>query len=370
MAPSGHAVDFDDAASDMTTSSSDMLSSAPPRKPRAHSLLEPPCTPPSSLSPPSADSATNAAAALAPHRLPAVGTVGVASDANPRFRASDEDAHAIIPALCSPPPSGPLSRSPSDASTLTCNSSSGSESAPSPPPHPAQPHDDPTAFLAVYDGHGGAGVAHAAAASLHLRFAAALSAQPGPPSAADAFSVAYADLDAELRAARFFTTGATAVTTYVHATPRGGRVLTTANVGDARAVLCRAGEAVRLSTDHRAAEATERARIEAGGGFVCARRVNGVLEVSRALGDHCFKSAVISQPSVDETVLCDADEFLLLACDGLWDFVDEQRAVDIASDAVDAGASATAVADVLVKAALAAGSTDNITVLCTLFTDE
>ncbi len=59
--------------------------------------------------------------------------------------------------------------------------------------------------------------------------------------------------------------------------------------GDSRSVLCRGGEAVPLSQDHKPNMAGERARIEGAGGRVSIGRVNGDLAVSRALGDFPFK---------------------------------------------------------------------------------
>jgi len=53
------------------------------------------------------------------------------------------------------------------------------------------------------------------------------------------------------------------------------RVLYTANVGDARAVLCRAGKAVRLTYDHKGSDSQEAKRITDAGGFVMNNRVNG-----------------------------------------------------------------------------------------------
>ena len=41
-----------------------------------------------------------------------------------------------------------------------------------------------------------------------------------------------------------------------------------ANVGDCRAVLCRAGKAIRLSDDHKPNRRDEKARIERAGGHV------------------------------------------------------------------------------------------------------
>lgn len=61
-----------------------------------------------------------------------------------------------------------------------------------------------------------------------------------------------------------------------------------ANVGDCRAVLCRGGNAVVLTTDHTPSVPSEAARVEAAGGFVSRGRVNGILGVSRSFGDiHC-----------------------------------------------------------------------------------
>lgn len=95
------------------------------------------------------------------------------------------------------------------------------------------------------------------------------------------------------------------------------RVLYSANVGDARGVLCRAGKAVRLTYDHKGSDKQEAKRITDAGGFVMSGRVNGVLAVTRSLGDSSMKEFVVGAPYTTETELCDEDEFLILACDGV-----------------------------------------------------
>lgn len=95
------------------------------------------------------------------------------------------------------------------------------------------------------------------------------------------------------------------------------RVLYCANAGDARGVLCRNGKAVRLTYDHKGSDRQEAKRITDAGGFVLSGRVNGVLAVTRSLGDSSMKEFVVGAPYTTETELCDEDEFLILACDGV-----------------------------------------------------
>ena len=89
-------------------------------------------------------------------------------------------------------------------------------------------------------------------------------------------------MDADLRTAgqRAWACGSTLAALLVTR-----RSLTVANVGDSRAVLCRAGAALPLSRDHKPKVAAERQRILAAGGFIVDGRVNGDLSLSRALGD-------------------------------------------------------------------------------------
>lgn len=96
------------------------------------------------------------------------------------------------------------------------------------------------------------------------------------------------------------------------------RVLYTANVGDARIILCRQGKALRLSYDHKGSDENEGKRITNAGGLILNNRVNGVLAVTRALGDTYMKDLVTGHPYTTETVIQpDLDEFAIIACDGV-----------------------------------------------------
>ncbi|EAW13187.1 type 2C protein phosphatase PTC1 [Aspergillus clavatus NRRL 1] len=142
------------------------------------------------------------------------------------------------------------------------------------------------------------------------------------------------------------------------------RVLYTANVGDARIVLCRSGKALRLSYDHKGSDENEGKRIANAGGLILNNRVNGVLAVTRALGDTYLKDLVTGHPYTTETVIQpEQDEFIILACDGLWDVCSDQEAVDLIRNIQDAQEASK----ILVDHALARFSTDNLSCMVIRF---
>lgn len=61
------------------------------------------------------------------------------------------------------------------------------------------------------------------------------------------------------------------------------------NAGDSRTVLSKGKLAVDLSKDHKPDDVEERRRIYAASSFVEDSRVNGMLALSRALGDFEYK---------------------------------------------------------------------------------
>ena len=132
-----------------------------------------------------------------------------------------------------------------------------------------------------------------------------------------AISEASSNLTPQVQAAMSAPTTAAALPKLQESASRQ-RVLYTANVGDARIVLCRNGKALRLSYDHKGSDENEGKRITNAGGLILNNRVNGVLAVTRALGDTYMKDLVTGHPYTTETVIQpDIDEFLILACDGV-----------------------------------------------------
>ncbi|KAK1444210.1 PPM-type phosphatase-like domain containing protein [Babesia gibsoni] len=113
--------------------------------------------------------------------------------------------------------------------------------------------------------------------------------------------------------------------------------LLVANAGDSRAVLCRGGQAVALSHDHKPQLREEGERIRRAGGSVTNGRVDGNLNLSRSLGDLAFKrdtslppaeQRISAMPDVRICPLAPEDEFVVLACDGIWDCKNNQQVVD------------------------------------------
>eukprot|EP00928_Gymnodinium_smaydae_P013912 TRINITY_DN15044_c0_g2_i1.p1 TRINITY_DN15044_c0_g2~~TRINITY_DN15044_c0_g2_i1.p1 ORF type:complete len:383 (+),score=83.48 TRINITY_DN15044_c0_g2_i1:179-1327(+) len=218
---------------------------------------------------------------------------------------------------------------------------------------------DNTATFGVFDGHGGESVALFCQRHMPAEIAAG-PCNDLPASLVDAFH----HMDEMLRdpanlnelrslvhgvspqaAMRAWTmhpnyTGCTAIVCCVRHDS-----ITCANAGDSRAVLCRAGRAVDLSEDHKPNLPRERARIAKAGGFVEEQRigpwtqyrVNGNLNLSRSIGDLSYKrnrdlaaeeQMICATPDVRTFVRGEYDEFLILACDGVWDVLSSQEVVD------------------------------------------
>ena len=107
-------------------------------------------------------------------------------------------------------------------------------------------------------------------------------------------------------------------------------------------------------------------------GFVLKGRVMATLAVARALGDHQFKdpnlpwgkqmvSAVPDVTFIDRRNA--ADDFLIIACDGIFDVMNNESAVSFVRAALGTGASLKEVATRLIRFALKRGSTDNLSVI-------
>ncbi|OMJ65755.1 hypothetical protein SteCoe_37669 [Stentor coeruleus] len=116
-----------------------------------------------------------------------------------------------------------------------------------------------------------------------------------------------------------------------------------ANAGDSRCILSRDGRAVELSQDHKPDLPQERDRIIRAGGTVDDGRVMGNLNLSRSIGDLEYKKnnsipakdqMISAFPDVRIEELGARDEFLVLACDGVWDMLTSQECVNFVSQRI------------------------------------
>lgn len=252
----------------------------------------------------------------------------------------------------------------------------------------SDPLSPPTAYFAVFDGHGGTKISEYAATNLHAKIMAEpaygnkdirsqsiercffpinlFTLLPAKGDLVEAMRLGVLSLDAEMQTkftghlSRFSTKRAPSDFTEIEVEERSpfpppgnsvdvggstcivlmlrGNHAYCANCGDSRAVLSRQGVAEALSVDHKPTMASEWSRIVAAGGWVAANRVNGNLALSRALGDFVYKrnstltaeeQIVSAEPDVTQCELnvTGTDEFIVLGCDGIWDVMTNQEVI-------------------------------------------
>jgi len=238
-----------------------------------------------------------------------------------------------------------------------------------------------SAYFAIYDGHGGRQCVDYVTQTLHENLLQEL--HKAPSNVPDAFIKAFNTTDRNMQASGINTSGCTACCCLLQE-ENAFRAIYTAHLGDARAVICRGGLAVRLTSmsDHKATDPTEAKRVIEAGGTIFNERVNGMLAISRAFGDHQLKApalpndVVSNVPDITSTELTDQDMFVIVACDGLWDVVEDQESVNLVLEGIrelmallpNTGqdqlthrrSMAEVLARMLVEEALARGTSDNV----------
>lgn len=233
------------------------------------------------------------------------------------------------------------------------------------------PTDLTRAFYAVYDGHGGKNAADMAEAELHktiIQDPAFLS------SIEQAIKNGFEKTDKkilETATNEKWTNGTTAVICFII-----GTTLYVANTGDSEGVLAKKEDdnklsAILLTEKHKPTSTSERKRIEQAGGQVIFGRVLGSLAVSKSMGDIDFKfpynraeaDFVSAEPFIQKMELSPANPFMIIACDGLWDKLTYEDAVEFVKQQKAQGKDPTETAQLLVKHSLDLGSLDNVTAI-------
>eukprot|EP00929_Paragymnodinium_shiwhaense_P086698 TRINITY_DN4715_c0_g1_i1.p1 TRINITY_DN4715_c0_g1~~TRINITY_DN4715_c0_g1_i1.p1 ORF type:complete len:395 (-),score=59.77 TRINITY_DN4715_c0_g1_i1:504-1688(-) len=237
---------------------------------------------------------------------------------------------------------------------------------------------DNVAAFGVLDGHGGEQVARFCEARLPAVITtggqpSAPSKSPRTPSSPGTVDIgkhmndAFFTMDEMLRDSRYAeelkglccpsrpwkvqspaVTGATATVCCVK-----DDLLICANAGDSRAVLCRGGRTVPLSYDHCPSLEKESNRIFNAGGRIhetklrrgkSVYRINGDINVARAIGDLGYKQndklpvteqLLSAEPDIITLKRSPDDEFMIIACDGIWNMMESHEVVEFVRERLD-----------------------------------
>lgn len=149
------------------------------------------------------------------------------------------------------------------------------------------------------------------------------------------------------------------------------------NLGDCRAVICRNNIAVQLTKDHKPNWPEEKHRVEKLGGQIYFDgndwRV-GYLSVSRSFGDLDATPYVSHIPDTFKYRKDNNDMFIIIACDGLWDVLTNNDAVNfVLSKCYDLDKNKRINKNINIAEELASyainqkGSTDNVSVIVYFF---
>jgi serine/threonine protein phosphatase PrpC len=213
----------------------------------------------------------------------------------------------------------------------------------------------------IYDGHGGKRASQIAAEMITPCFLHLWARDVEKPlkerrRESELLKQAYNEVDDHILSIGI-KSGTTAATFYII-----GKRFIVSNVGDTRVIIGTNAGVDTLTIDHKPSLPEERSRIEKLGGEILGYgipRVQGILAVSRALGDASLKPFVISEPRIAEGHLKKENDFVILACDGVWDVLTPQDVIEIARSAENSQDGARQIKE----KALDHGSTDNISVI-------
>ena len=207
-------------------------------------------------------------------------------------------------------------------------------------------------LFAVFDGHGGTTSAEICKEQLPHIFQRCL--KDNPINIEQDFKTTFKKVDD--KTSHCTCLGNTATVVFIE-----NNFIFCGNVGDSKCLLISADSYVQLSYDDKCSDASEVKRIQKEGGTVDDdERLNGILAVSRAIGDHDLKNKGLSAvPHFNKKMLTTKDKFCVIASDGIWDEIDNEQAFEIAKDCDNA----EELAKKLMNTAIAKGSSDNISVI-------
>ncbi|XP_065816486.1 protein phosphatase, Mg2+/Mn2+ dependent, 1Na (putative) isoform X2 [Labrus bergylta] len=233
------------------------------------------------------------------------------------------------------------------------------------------------AYFAVFDGHAGTTVAQYCSKNLldHILATGVIKTSEDPGQVKEGIREGFLDIDLHMhklaRQDNWDRSGTTAASVMI--SPRHIYFI---NCGDSRTLLCRNGQVVFYTEDHKPFNPREKERIQNAGGSVTLQRVNGSLAVSRALGDFDFKEVdwrppteqlVSPEPEVYELERTPEDEFLILACDGVWDAIGNEELCAFVRSRLQVCDDLREICTQVIDLCLYKGSLDNISIIIICF---
>uniref|UniRef100_A0A8C6S9U2 protein-serine/threonine phosphatase n=1 Tax=Neogobius melanostomus TaxID=47308 RepID=A0A8C6S9U2_9GOBI len=223
-------------------------------------------------------------------------------------------------------------------------------------------------YFAVFDGHAGTTVAQYC--SKHL-----LDPTEDPEEVKDGVRESFLDIDRHMhelaRKDNWDRSGSTAAAVLI-----SSEYIYFINCGDSRTLLCRDGQVIFYTEDHKPFNPREKERIQNAGGSVTLQRVNGSLAVSRALGDFDFKEVdwrpqteqlVSPEPEIYEMERTPGDEFLILACDGVWDAIGNEELCAFVRNRLKVCDDLRDICAQVIDLCLYKGSLDNMSIIIVCF---
>jgi serine/threonine protein phosphatase PrpC len=220
-------------------------------------------------------------------------------------------------------------------------------------------HSRIDSYVAVFDGHGGKKVSELLNKYFYRYIDNALQklSSPSISSIGESVSASFVHFNNALErygkeqdalGKGFLAVGSTAVCALTF-----GEYIVIANVGDSRAV---SGKGYALTLDHKPLSEINRPGVKVYG-----KRLGGVLAISRAFGDFALKKdGLIALPAIRIVKVADLQgsnnqyPLIILASDGIWDFLSNKEAADIASKSIEINSlSLNLVAEKIILAAIA-----------------
>ena len=141
------------------------------------------------------------------------------------------------------------------------------------------------------------------------------------------------------------------------------------NCGDCRCVIGNNKKSIQITTDHKPNEQHEKQRLSKIKGKEEIYLDDniwriGPLSVSRSFGDTDTAPYITSKPDIFTHKLNSGDDFMVLACDGIWDVMSNKEVVDFVYQ------NPQNTVRKLASHALKLGSTDNISAIIVFFDHE